>query len=186
MIIKGITVRYPPLLMGLIIFFAAICAFCLGSTHDPMYIYLGVPTVIVLIVLPIILTYSSEKQILNNTAAARSVAKFVRIRQITAGMRGNTVILEGKILKVSGLLMNKPAYLIEDPTGRIIVKRFALPARLVGVGANVEVLGRVFGKANGNVFINAMTVTPISSLRKSEESEESPAEQEPIHIKHYN
>ncbi|HJJ35690.1 MAG TPA: hypothetical protein O0X27_00790 [Methanocorpusculum sp.] len=185
--IKGITLRIPPALLGVIVLFAAICAFCLGSTHNPLYLYLGIPMIIILIVLPLVLTYSSEKQVINNIDAARSVAKVVRARQVTAAMRGTTVILEGKILRVTGLYMNKPVYLIEDPTGTIVVKRFALPDPLVGPGAIVEVLGRVYGRAKGSVFINALTVKPIRKIREVTDQESAePAAKEQIHIKHYN
>ena len=52
-------------------------------------------------------------------------------------MRGSIVIIEGKVLKITGLMMNKPSYLIQDPTGQVVAKRFALPDPLVGVGACV-------------------------------------------------
>jgi len=184
--IKGITVRVPPALLGVIVLFAAICAFCLGSTKNPLYIYLGIPLIILLIVMPLLLAYSSEKQVLRNIDAARSVAKYVRARQVTATMRGATVILEGKIIKVSGLYMNKPIYLIQDSTGMIVVKRFALPTPLVGPGAIVEVLGRVYGRAKGPMFINAMTIKPIQKIHDTTETEAEPATKEQIHIKHYN
>lgn len=184
--IKGITVRIPPALLGIVVLLAAICAFCLGSTKDPLYIYLGVPLIILLIVMPLVLAYSSEKQVLRNIDAAREVAKYVRARQVTAAMRGATVIVEGKIIRVSGLYLNKPVYLIQDGTGTIVVKRFALPTPLVGPGAVVEVLGRVYGRAKGPAFINAMTIKPIRKLHDVSEPEEEPATKEQIRIKHYN
>ena len=184
--IKGITLRLPPFLLGAVVLFAAICAFSFGSTRNIIYVFLGVPLVILLIVMPLALVYSSEKQVRKYLPAERAAAKFVRARQVTAAMRGSTVLLEGKITKVSGLYMNKPVYVIEDSTGKIVVKRFALPEILVGVGANVEVLGRVYGRANGAVFINASTITPIKTLREDMPEAETPAEKETIHIKHYN
>lgn len=184
--IKGITVRVPPALLGVIVLFAALCAFCLGSTKNPLYLYLGIPLIILLIVMPILLTYSSEKQVLRNIDSARSVAKYVRARQVTAAMRGTTVILEGKIVKVSGLYMNKPVYIVQDATGIIVVKRFALPDPLVGPGAVVEVLGRVFGRAKGSVFINALTIKPIRKIRETVDAEEPAEPEQQIHIKHYN
>jgi hypothetical protein len=101
-------------------------------------------------------------------------------------MKGNIVIVEGKILKVTGLMMSKPAYLIQDPTGQVVVKRFALPDPLVGVGANVEVLGRVYSKMTnaGSLYINAMTIKPISTFREVEE--EVKPEPEKIRIKKLN
>lgn len=184
--IKGITLRIPPFMVGAIVLFAAVCAFCLGSTHNPLYIYVGIPLIILLLVLPLLLTYMSEKQVLRSADTERAIAKYVRARQVTAAMRGTTVILEGKIIKVTGLYMNKPVFLIEDSTGRIAVKRFALPDPLVGPGAIVEVLGRVYGRAKGSVFINALTIKPIKKIRDVVETEDAPAEKEQIRIKHYN
>ena len=186
--IKGITLRISPILVGILILFAAVCAYSFGSTKNPVYIILGAAVIILLIGMPLALIYSSEKQILRNLPNERANARFVHARQVTAAMRGTPVILEGKIIKVSGIYMNKPVYIIEDSTGRITVRRLALPERLVGVGANVEVLGRVYGKDNGVVFINAETIVPIAKFRETvqPEEEEKPEQKEKIHIKHYN
>lgn len=178
----------PPFLLGAILLFATLCAFCFGSTHNMMYVFLSVPMIIILIVLPLLLTYFTEKQIRKNIMPARCIANHMRIRQITAAMRGKTVIVEGKILKVSGQFMNKPTFIIEDSTGKIAVKRFVLPEILSKPGDTVEVLGRIYGKANGIVFINALTIEPISDLHEIKEDEDKPLihKKEPIHIKRYN
>ena len=184
--IKGITIRVPPLLLAATIFFAAMCAMTFGSTNDPIYVYLCVPLCVILIGLPLWLTYTSEKQILLDTPKYHSHAKLVRARQLSSSMKGNIVIVEGKILKVTGLMMSKPAYLIQDPTGQVVVKRFAFPDPLVGVGANVEVLGRVYSKMTNadSLYINAMTIKPISTFREVEE--EVKPEPEKIKIKKLN
>ena len=79
----------------------------------------------------------------------------------------------------SGLQMNKPTYIIKDASGQIVVRRFALPERLFGVGAHVEVLGTVYGKIGNerSVFINALTIIPTAAS--------APAEEEKIRIKKY-
>ncbi len=184
--IKGITIRLPPLLLAITVFFAAVCAMSFGETKNMLYIYLGVPLCIILIGVPLYLMYLNEKQVLRDAPVLRKSAKFVRARQVTPAMKGTPVILEGKVLKVTGLYLNKPAYLIQDGTGQIVVRRFALPDPLVGVGANVEVLGRVFGKMTnaGAVYINALTIRPVARFRADEE-EDKPG-QEKIHIKKLN
>ncbi|MCQ2377267.1 MAG: hypothetical protein MJ006_04620 [Methanocorpusculum sp.] len=176
-----------PVLLGVVVLFAAVCAFSFGSTHNMAYVFFGVPLVILLIVMPLVLVYTSEKQILKNLPQERAAARFVKARHITPAMRGTVVIIEGKITRVSGIYMNKPVYVIEDSTGSIVAKRVALPERLVGVGANVEVLGRVFAKNNGTFWINAETITPIAKFRETVPAgEEQKPEPEKIHIKHYN
>jgi hypothetical protein len=67
-----------------------------------------------------------------------------------------------------------------------VVKRFALPDPLVGVGANVEVLGRVFGKATNaqSLYINALTIKPVTALRDTQD--EAQVDPEKIRIKKLN
>ena len=149
--IRGITVRVPPLLFAVTVFFAAVCAMMFGSTKDLAYLYFGAPLCVVLICVPLAMNYLTEKQLAEQLPAMRVRAKFSRARQISPAMVGTPVIVEGKILKVTGLLMGKPAYLLSDSTGQIVVRRFALPDPLVGVGAAVEVVGTVARKiTNGD------------------------------------
>lgn len=184
--IKGITVRLPPLLLAATNFFAVMCAMTYGSSKDLIYIYIGLPLCALLIGLPFWLSYLNEKQVLREAPQYRSHAKLVRARQLSPAMRGSVVLIEGKILKVTGLMMNKPSYLIQDTTGQVVAKRFALPDPLVGVGADVEVLGRVFGKATnaGSLYINVLTIKTISTFRDVEEDVQS--EPEKFRIKKLN
>ncbi|HJJ42881.1 MAG TPA: hypothetical protein O0X69_01230 [Methanocorpusculum sp.] len=184
--IKGITVRPPPILLAATVFFAVMCAMTYGSTKDLIYIYLGLPLCVLLIGLPLWISYTNEKQILRDAPKYHSQAKLIRARQLSPAMRGNIVLVEGKVLKVTGLMMNKPSYLIQDTTGQVVVKRFALPDPLVGVGADVEILGRVFSKVTNadSLYINALTIKPISTFR--EVSEDLQPEPEKIRIKKLN
>lgn len=186
--IRGITVRVPPLLFAVTVFFAAVCAMMFGSTKDLAYLYFGAPLCVVLICVPLAMNYLTEKQLAEQLPAMRVRAKFSRARQISPAMVGTPVIVEGKILKVTGLLMGKPAYLLADSTGQIVVRRFALPDPLVGVGAAVEVVGTVARKiTNGDaVYVNAVSIKPIRKFREEgskESGEKSSAGDEKIHIK---
>ena len=167
--IRGITVRVPPLLFAVTVFFAAVCAMMFGSTKDLAYLYFGAPLCVVLICVPLAMNYLTEKQLAEQLPAMRVRAKFSRARQISPAMVGTPVIVEGKILKVTGLLMGKPAYLLSDSTGQIVVRRFALPDPLVGVGAAVEVVGTVARKiTNGDaVYVNAVSMRYPSSLSEN-------------------
>ncbi|MDV0441476.1 hypothetical protein [Methanorbis furvi] len=186
--IRGITVRVPPLLFAVTVFFAAMCAMMYGSSKDAAYIYIGVPLCIILICMPLAMNYMTEKQLQNQLLGLKTRAKFTRARQISPAMLGTPVVVEGKILKVSGILMGKPVYLISDPTGQMIVRRFAHPDPLVGVGAVVEIVGTIARKitdANA-VYVNAVSIRPIKQLRtdSAETSQEkSSASEEKTHIK---
>ncbi|MDO5843589.1 MAG: hypothetical protein Q4Q53_00370 [Methanocorpusculum sp.] len=186
MIIKGITVRLPPILLALVVLFAAVCAMSYGAENNIMYIAIGVPLCTILIIFPLFAAYTNEKNALKQEPLLRANAKYEKARQVTPKMRGAAVIVEGKIVKVGGLMMGKPTYIIDDGSGQIAVKRFAHPEPLVGVGANVEVLGTVFAKMTNasSAYINAVTIKPISKAR-AEEKEEAD-ETEKIHIKKYN
>lgn len=186
--IKGITVRLPPILVALIVLFASVCAMSYGAEKNILYIAIGVPLCAILIIFPLFASYTNEKNALKQEPLIRNRAKYERARQITPAMRGNAVIVEGKIVRLGGLMMNKPTYIIDDGSGQIAVKRFALPDPLVGVGANVEVVGTVYAKmTNAAVpYINAVTVKPISRERTIEKEETAAAEAEKIHIKKYN
>jgi len=186
--IRGITVCVPPLLFAVTVFFAAVCAMMYGSTGDLSYLYLGAPLCVVLICVPLAMNYMTEKQLAEQLPAMRVRAKFSRARQISPAMIGTPVIVEGKILKVTGLLMGKPSYLLSDSTGQIVIRRFALPDPLIGVGAAVEVVGTVARKiTNGDVvYVNAVSIKPVRKFRDdapAESGEKSSPREEKIHIK---
>ncbi|WP_338095469.1 hypothetical protein [Methanorbis rubei] len=185
--IRGITVRVPPLLFAVTVFFAAMCAMMYGSTKDWAYIYVGAPLCVLLICMPLAMNYLTEKQVLEQLPGLKARAKFTRARQISPAMLGTPVIVEGKILKVSGILMGKPVYLISDPTGQIIVRRFAHPDPLVGVGAVVEIIGTIARKISdaNAIYVNAVSIRPIKQLRadSAETTQVSTESQEKIHIK---
>ena len=186
--IRGITVRVPPLLFAVTVFFAAVCAMMYGSTKDLSYLYLGAPLCVILICVPLAMNYMTEKQLAEQLPAMRVRAKFSRARQISPAMVGTPVIVEGKILKVTGLLMGKPSYLLLDSTGQIVVRRFALPEPLVGVGAAVEVVGTVARKiTNGDaVYVNAVSIKPVRKFRDAAPAENgtrSSSQEDKIHIK---
>lgn len=187
--VKGIVLRYPPALLIIIVVFAFICALSFGSTKDLIYIYIGVPVVILMILLPLFLAYYNEKQVRAREPSVRAAATFLHARQVTANMGGKPVIVEGVIRKVSGVYLNRPAYLLQDKSGYVVVKRFSMPQRLVGVGAVVEVLGYVYGRMSNrqSVYVNALTITPIRKLRDEEPAEETTAKEpkEKVYIKHY-
>lgn len=179
--IKGITVRIPPMVIGVSVFFLCVCAVSYGAEKNPLYL-LGIPLCALLLIFPLFMCYKNEKLVLKDAQRFRNNAKHVRARQITSSMKGMPVIVEGRIVKVSGLMMNKPTYIIDDGGRQIAVKRFALPDPLVGVGAYVEVLGTVFAKMSNekSVFINCAEIKPIP------ERTEEHIESEKIHIKKYN
>ena len=84
--IRGITVRVPPLLFAVTVFFAAVCAMMFGSTKDLAYLYFGAPLCVVLICVPLAMNYMTEKQLAEQLPAMRVRAKFSRARQIARSL----------------------------------------------------------------------------------------------------
>jgi hypothetical protein len=166
--IRGITVRLPPVLSAVTVFFAAMCAMLFGATSDSVYVYFAIPLCCILIAVPLFTAYLSEKQLLQDIPSYRAKAKSVRAGQISPAMLGTTVLFEGKILRVTGMLTGKPSYLLADATGQAVAKRFAFPDPLVGTGAQVEVLGTVVRKMTNAdaIYINVIT---IRAVRKTQE-----------------
>ena len=186
--IRGITVRVPPLLFAVTVFFAAMCAMMYGSSKDAAYIYIGAPLCVILLCMPLAMNYITEKQLLNQMPGMKARAKFTRARQISPAMLGTPVVVEGKILKVSGILMGKPMYLVADSTGQIVVKRFAHPEPMVGVGATVEIIGTVARKITNAdvVYVNAVSIRPIKQVHADtpeKPEDKSSVPDEKIHIK---
>ncbi|HJJ28985.1 MAG TPA: hypothetical protein O0X70_06305 [Methanocorpusculum sp.] len=177
--IKGITLRVPPLLLGVVVFFIAVCAMSYGAEKNILYIAVGLPLAAVLICVPLFMVYSSEKKTLKELPGLRAAAKPARARQITPAMRGMPVVVTGKVVKIGGLMMNKPVYIVEDSSGQVAVRRFALPEQLIGVGAEVEAVGRVYGTLTNQqaIYVNAAEIKPVHHEEVAEET---------IHIKKYN
>ena len=61
MIIKGITVRIPPLLLGLTVLFAVVCAMSFAESGEWIYVWMGVPLCIVLLAFPLLLIGGLER-----------------------------------------------------------------------------------------------------------------------------
>ncbi|MDD1705673.1 MAG: OB-fold nucleic acid binding domain-containing protein [Methanoregulaceae archaeon] len=123
----------------------------------------GIPTLILLLVIPVALNYMSQSQYADLTPVYEREARPVRIKLINPGMIGDPVRIEGVVERVYFQFLNRPQYLIADRSGQISVKMFTTPAEKVSKGDVVEVLGLVMKRyvIGGDPVINCVSIRKI-------------------------
>ena len=124
----------------------------------------GVPTLILLLVIPVALNYMSQKQYSDLTPLYEKEARPVRIKLINPGMIGDPVRIEGVVERVYFQFLNRPQFLIADRSGEISVKMFTSPQEDVKKGDIVEVLGTVIRRYifSGDPVINCVSIRKIN------------------------
>lgn len=140
-------------------------------TGDWTLLAWGIPTVIMLIVIPLALNYMSQKEYANLEPVYRERARPVRIRMIKPHMLGEIVKVEGVVERVYFQFLNRPQYLVADRSGEISVKMFTSPRQKVRKGDVVEVLGQVMKRyvVMGDPVINAVSIVPVQRTASSRE-----------------
>lgn len=124
----------------------------------------GIPTLILLLVIPVALNYMSQSQYVDLTPVYEREARPVRIKLINPGMIGDPVRIEGVVERVYFQFLNRPQYLIADRSGQISVKMFTSPQEKVNKGDVVEVLGLVMKRymLGGDPVINCVSIRKIN------------------------
>jgi hypothetical protein len=124
----------------------------------------GIPTLILLLVIPVALNYMSQSQYVDLTPVYEREARSVRIKLINPGMIGDPVRIEGVVERVYFQFLNRPQYLIADRSGQISVKMFTSPQEKVNKGDVVEVLGLVMKRymLGGDPVINCVSIRKIN------------------------
>jgi hypothetical protein len=123
----------------------------------------GIPTLILLLIIPLALNYMSQKQYADLEPIYRAEAKNMRIRMINESMVGQTVRVEGVVERVYFQFLNRPQYTVADRSGEISVKMFTNPQEPVKKGDIVEVLGKVINRyiVTGDAVINCVSIRKI-------------------------
>ena len=122
-----------------------------------------VPILIFLLIIPVLLTYLSQKEYEELRPEYERAARNVRIRMINEGMIGTAVRVEGVVERTYFRLLNRPQYLVADRTGEISVKMFTSPEEDVKDGDVVEVLGMIIHRyvIAGDPVINCVAIRKI-------------------------
>jgi hypothetical protein len=122
-----------------------------------------IPTLFMLLVIPIALNYMSRSQYADITPQYEAEAKTVRVRLVNENMIGKPVRIEGVVERVYFQFLNRPQYLVADRSGAISVKMFTSPDENVKVNDVVEVLGQVIRRyvIVGEPVINCVSIRKI-------------------------
>jgi hypothetical protein len=79
----------------------------------------GIPTLVLLLIIPLGLNYMSQSQYADLTPVYEREARPVRIKLINPGMIGDPVRIEGVVERVYFQFLNRPQYLVADRSGEI-------------------------------------------------------------------
>jgi len=133
----------------------------------------GIPTLILLLIIPLALNYMSQSQYAGLEPVYERDARPVRIKLINPNMIGDPVKIEGVVERVYFEFLNRPQYLVADRSGEISVKMFTSPQEKVREGDVVEILGLVMKRyvVGGDPIINCVSIRKIDKkieLKKAE------------------
>jgi len=143
-------------------------------SRDNEVLLWGIPTLILILVLPLGLNYLTQKQYAEVTPEYEREARPVRIKIINLNMVGDPVQIEGVVEKVRFQFLNRPQYLVADRSGEITVRMFTQPKEKIVVGDVVQVLGMVIKRyiAAGDVTINGVSIRKIDKKIERKKKEE--------------
>jgi RecJ-like exonuclease len=143
-----------------VVIFAILLIFSYFVTEDAMILLWGVPTLILLLIIPIALNYMSQRSYADVLPEYEKEAKSVRIKAINPNMVGEIVRIQGVVERVHFRYLNRPQYLVADRTGEISVKMFTSPIEDVKVNDLVEVVGSVIKRyvVTGDPVINCVSI----------------------------
>ncbi len=160
-------VRFSILAIGVFLILTFILIYTYYVTGDRSLLIIGAPTLILILVIPVVLNYMSQHQYASIIPMYERDAKPVRVNQVNLSMVGSPVRIEGIVERVYFQLLNRPQYLIGDRTGEISVKMFTSPNEDVEKGDRVEVLGQVIKRyvATGDAVINAVSIRKLGPVK---------------------
>jgi len=161
--IGNVEVRISIIAIAVFVLFTLIFIFTFLYTGDRSLLIWGIPTLFMLLIIPLVLNYMSQRQYQDLEPIYRSQAKPARIRMINESMIGQIVRVEGVVERVYFQFLNRPQYLVADRSGEISVKMFTSPREQVKKGDIVEVLGMIIQRfmVTGDPVINCVSITKI-------------------------
>jgi hypothetical protein len=166
--IRNINVRMSATTLAVSAFFIVLVLVTFVITGDRSILLWGIPTIILLFVIPLALNYMSQSQYAELLPDYEREAKDVRIKAINESMLGKPVRIRGVVERSMFRFLNRPQYLIADKSGEISVKMFTSPQEDVKKGDVVEVLGLVIRRyvAAGEPVVNCVSIRKIKPQEK--------------------
>jgi hypothetical protein len=161
--IGNVEVKISIIAIAVVVVFTLILIITVVYTGESRLLIWGIPTLVMLLIIPVALNYLSQRQYAELEPMYRSKAKHVRIVMINANMIGQVVRVEGVVERVHFQYLNRPQYLVADRSGEISVKMFTNPTETVKKGDIVEVLGMIINRyiMIGDPVINCVSIKKI-------------------------
>ncbi|HWQ66441.1 MAG TPA: nucleotide-binding protein [Methanospirillum sp.] len=169
--IRELPIRPSILHLSVFAFFALLIIWFVTVSGDMRVLIWAVPTLICLLIIPMLLNYMSQQEYAGLVPIYEQEARSVKIREITESMVSKPIRIEGLVEEVRFKYLNRPHFIVGDRTGVIPVKMFTTPREDIRKGDVVVVLGQVIRRyiATGDPVINGVDIHRISE-RKSEET----------------
>jgi len=163
--IGAIKVRVSVLVIAVFLILTFLLLYTVWTTGDAHLLIWGIPTLVLLLIIPMVLNYMSQSSYVSLIPMYEDEAKSVRINTINENLNGKAVRIEGVVERCYFKFLNRPQYLVADRTGEISVKMFTSPQEDVNPGDVVEVLGQVIRRyvAVGDPVINAVQIRRLES-----------------------
>ena len=161
--IGNVEVKISILAIAVFVLFTIIIIITVVYTGDRSLLYWGIPTLFLLLIIPLALNYMSQREYAELEPVYRSQAKNVRIVMINENMVGQIVRIEGVVERVYFQFLNRPQFLVADRSGEISVKMFTTPKEKIIKGDVVEVLGQIIHRymVGGDAVINCVSIAKI-------------------------
>ncbi len=162
--IRSFPVKPSLLHLGVFCFFAIFLLWYILVTREFSTLIWAVPTLIFLLVIPMLLNYMSQKEYEGLVPMYQQEAKNVKIREITDRMMSRPVRFEGVVEEVRFRSLNRPHFIVSDRTGTITVKMFTTPREDARPGDLVEILGQVIHRyiMAGDPVVNGVSIRVLA------------------------
>lgn len=169
--IPSFPIRPSVLHLGVFAFFALFLLWYITATGELRVLYWAGPTLVFLLVIPMLLNYMSQKEYEGLIPLYESEAKVVKIRDINDKMMSKPVRVEALVEEVRFRYLNRPHFIVADRTGTIPVKMFTTPREDVRPGDVVEILGQVIHRyiVTGDPVINGVNIRVIRKKEKEDQ-----------------
>ena len=152
-------------------FFAIFVSAYVLLSGDTGILIWAIPTIILLLLIPMGMTYLSQSQYSDLIPEYEAFARELKIREINESLISKPITFEGLVEEVRWRSLNRPHYIIADKTGETIVKMFTRPRIDVRKDDVVRVYGQVIRRYifAGDPIVNGVDIRIIKKEdRKSD------------------
>lgn len=169
--IRSLPIRPSVLHLTVFGFFLIFVAWYIFETGEMSTLLWAVPTLIFLLIIPMLLNYMSQKEYEELIPVYEAEAKPVKIRDITDKMTSKPVKFQAVVEEVRFKSLNRPHFVVSDRTGTTTVKMFTTPREDVRAGDLIEVLGQVIHRyiVIGDPVINGVSIRVVAPKGSAKE-----------------